>query len=151
MYLSHSQTKTHGSACCSAISKNAQHSTGAAACKTWGKTGKYTALDSEILQVLQLHENDTCVFPHCLQVQHSYPESVVEHSLALDSLERGPPEQNSCSNIPQEGKHTPLYERSSPINSGQAGSPNHTEAAFFNASSASSSSENEESSGTTAK
>ncbi|XP_059186293.1 constitutive coactivator of PPAR-gamma-like protein 1 homolog isoform X2 [Centropristis striata] len=53
-------------------------------------------------------------------VQHSYPEPVVEQD---------------------EGKHTPLYERSSSINQ--------TEAAFFNASSTSSSSENEESSGTT--
>lgn len=66
-------------------------------------------------------------------------------------VEKGVPEQNSFSNIPPEGKHTPLYERSSPSNPGQAGSPNHTEAAFFNASFASSSSENDESSGTTAK
>ncbi|XP_035517762.1 constitutive coactivator of PPAR-gamma-like protein 1 homolog isoform X1 [Morone saxatilis] len=84
------------------------------------------------------------------EVQHSCPEPLVECSLALDSVERGPVEQNSFSNIPHEGKHTPLYERSSPINPGQAGSPNHTEAAFFNASSTSSSSENEESSDTTA-
>ncbi|XP_044071474.1 constitutive coactivator of PPAR-gamma-like protein 1 isoform X2 [Siniperca chuatsi] len=83
-------------------------------------------------------------------VQHSYPEPLVERCLALDSVEKGLPEQNSYSNIPHEGKHTPLYERSSPINLGQAGSPNHTEAAFFNASSTSSSSENEESLGTTA-
>ncbi|CAG5984573.1 unnamed protein product [Menidia menidia] len=82
-------------------------------------------------------------------VQHSYPEPLVEHSLSLDSAEKDLPEQNS--NIPHEGKHTPLYERSSPINPGQAGSPNHTEAAFFNASSTSSSSENDESLGTTAK
>ncbi|XP_071349381.1 constitutive coactivator of PPAR-gamma-like protein 1 homolog isoform X2 [Trachinotus anak] len=83
-------------------------------------------------------------------VQHSYADPLVEHSLALDSVDKGLPEQNSFSNIPHEGKHTPLYERSSPINLGQAGSPNHTEAAFFNASSTSSSSENEESSGSTA-
>uniref|UniRef100_A0A3P8TDU6 Family with sequence similarity 120 member A n=1 Tax=Amphiprion percula TaxID=161767 RepID=A0A3P8TDU6_AMPPE len=83
-------------------------------------------------------------------VQHSYPEPLVERSLSVDSVEKGLPEQNSFSNIPDEGKHTPLYERSSPINPGQAGSPNHTEAAFFNASSTSSSSENDESSGTTA-
>ncbi|TMS18881.1 constitutive coactivator of PPAR-gamma-like protein 1 homolog isoform X1 [Larimichthys crocea] len=82
-------------------------------------------------------------------VQHSYPEPLVDRSLTLDSVERAPVEQNTF-NIPQEGKHTPLYERSSPINPGQAGSPNHTESAFFNASSTSSSSENEESSGTTA-
>ncbi|XP_040890411.1 constitutive coactivator of PPAR-gamma-like protein 1 homolog [Toxotes jaculatrix] len=83
-------------------------------------------------------------------VQHSYPDPLVERSLALDTVDKGLPEQNSFSNIPHEGKHTPLYERSSPINLGQAGSPNHTEAAFFNASSTSSSSENDESSGSTA-
>lgn len=90
-----------------------------------------------------------CFFP-LSEVQHSYPEPLVDRSLTLDSVERAPVEQNTF-NIPQEGKHTPLYERSSPINPGQAGSPNHTESAFFNASSTSSSSENEESSGTTAK
>lgn len=147
MRLFHSQTKTHGSACCSDISKNAQHSTGATACKTWGKTGHTHALESETLQVVHHH----VFYPHCLQVQHSYPEPLAECSLGLDPVERGPAEQNSFSNIPHEGKHTPLYERSSPNNSGQAGSSNHTEAAFFNASSTSSSSENEESSGTTAK
>uniref|UniRef100_A0A673ARS9 Family with sequence similarity 120A n=1 Tax=Sphaeramia orbicularis TaxID=375764 RepID=A0A673ARS9_9TELE len=65
------------------------------------------------------------------QVQQSYTE---------------PPLEKSFSNIPLEGKHTPLYERASPINPG----PNHAEAAFYNASSASSSSENDESTGTTA-
>ncbi|XP_008282955.1 constitutive coactivator of PPAR-gamma-like protein 1 homolog isoform X1 [Stegastes partitus] len=83
-------------------------------------------------------------------VQHSYPEPRAERSLSVDSVEKSLPEQNSFSDIPHEGKHTPLYERSSPINPGRAGSPDHTEAAFFNASSTSSSSENEESSGTTA-
>ncbi|XP_070758868.1 constitutive coactivator of PPAR-gamma-like protein 1 homolog isoform X3 [Enoplosus armatus] len=84
-------------------------------------------------------------------VRHSHPKPLVERSLARDSgLEKGLPEQNSFSHIPHEGKHTPLYERSSPINLGRAGSPNHTEASFFNASSTSSSSENEESAGATA-
>uniref|UniRef100_A0A7N6AEA3 Family with sequence similarity 120A n=1 Tax=Anabas testudineus TaxID=64144 RepID=A0A7N6AEA3_ANATE len=83
-------------------------------------------------------------------VQHTHPGPVAEHSLALDTTEKDLPEQNNFSNIPHEGKHTPLYERSSPINPGLAGSPNHTEAAFFNASSTSSSSENDESSGSTA-
>ncbi|XP_071767727.2 constitutive coactivator of PPAR-gamma-like protein 1 homolog isoform X1 [Centroberyx gerrardi] len=83
-------------------------------------------------------------------VQHSYPDPLAERSLALDSVGKGFPEQNSFSNIPHEGKHTPLYERSSPINPGQGSSPNHTESAFFNTSSTSSSSENEESTGTTA-
>lgn len=83
-------------------------------------------------------------------VQHSYPELPAERSLAVDTVDKGLPEQNSFSNIPPEGKHTPLYERSSPVSRGQAGSPNHTEAAFFNASSTSSCSENDESSGSTA-
>ncbi|KAF3689354.1 Constitutive coactivator of PPAR-gamma-like protein 1 [Channa argus] len=83
-------------------------------------------------------------------VQHLCPEPMVERSLALGTVEKSLPEQNSFSNIPHEGKHTPLYERSSPINPGLATSPSHTEAAFFNASSTSSSSENDESSGSTA-
>lgn len=62
VYLFHSQTKTNGSTCCNAVSKNAQHSTGAAACKTWGKTVKSPVLHSEILQVLQLCENDMVIF-----------------------------------------------------------------------------------------
>lgn len=75
----------------------------------------------------------------------------MEHSLALDCVERDPTEQNNLSNIPHEGKRTPLYERSSPINPGQGGSPNHTEAAVLNAYFTSSSSESEENSDTTAK
>uniref|UniRef100_A0A3P8R999 Family with sequence similarity 120A n=1 Tax=Astatotilapia calliptera TaxID=8154 RepID=A0A3P8R999_ASTCA len=71
-------------------------------------------------------------------------------SQSVDSVEKALPEQKSCSSISPEGRHTPLYERSSPINPRQAGSPNHIEAPFFNASSTSSSSENDESSGTTA-
>lgn len=82
--------------------------------------------------------------------KHLYPEPVVEHSLALDTGEKGLPVQNSFSNIPHEGKHTPLYERSSPISRGLADSPSHTETPFFNASSTSSSSENDESLGSTA-
>uniref|UniRef100_A0A667ZAL3 Family with sequence similarity 120 member A n=1 Tax=Myripristis murdjan TaxID=586833 RepID=A0A667ZAL3_9TELE len=84
-------------------------------------------------------------FPPHLGVQHSYPDPLVEHSLALGSVGKSFPEPNSFSNIPPEGKHTPLYERSSPINPGQGSSTNHTETA-----STSSSSENEESTGTTA-
>lgn len=80
------------------------------------------------------------------EVHLPFLEPLVEPGLALDSVERGLTEQNSFSNIPNEGKHTPLYERSSPINPSKAGSPNHTRAPLFNASSASSSSENEESS-----
>ncbi|XP_069559298.1 constitutive coactivator of PPAR-gamma-like protein 1 homolog isoform X2 [Brachyistius frenatus] len=84
------------------------------------------------------------------EIQHSYPEPLAEHGLSLDPVEKGLQKQDSFGNIPHKGKHTPLYERSSPINPGQAVSPNHTEAAFFNTSSTPSSSENEESSGTTA-
>ncbi|XP_062320138.1 constitutive coactivator of PPAR-gamma-like protein 1 homolog isoform X2 [Osmerus eperlanus] len=83
-------------------------------------------------------------------VQHAYPTPLVEPALALDSVEKGVPDQNSFSNIPHEGKHTPLYERSSPINPAQGSSPNNSDPAFFNTSSTSSSSENEESTGTTA-
>ncbi|KAM4721937.1 constitutive coactivator of PPAR-gamma-like protein 1 [Rhinophrynus dorsalis] len=57
------------------------------------------------------------------------------------------PETNNYNNIPPEGKHTPLYERSSPINPAQSGSPNHVDSTTFPASSASSSSDNDETSG----
>ncbi|XP_029005792.1 constitutive coactivator of PPAR-gamma-like protein 1 homolog [Betta splendens] len=80
-----------------------------------------------------------------VQASHSEP---VERS--VDTAQKGLPEQNSFSNIPPDGKHTPLYERSSPINTGLAGSPGLEEAAFFNASSTSSSSENDVSSSSTA-
>ncbi|XP_066553864.1 constitutive coactivator of PPAR-gamma-like protein 1 isoform X1 [Amia ocellicauda] len=83
--------------------------------------------------------------------QNAYPPSLAEPALGLEtSLGKGPPEQNSFGNIPHEGKHTPLYERSSPINPAQGPSPNHVEPAYFNTSSTSSSSENDENSGATA-
>uniref|UniRef100_A0A8C5R0L6 Family with sequence similarity 120 member A n=1 Tax=Leptobrachium leishanense TaxID=445787 RepID=A0A8C5R0L6_9ANUR len=56
-------------------------------------------------------------------------------------------EQNNYTNIPHEGKHTPLYERSSPINPAQSTSPNHVDTAGFPASSPSSS-DNDEGNGT---
>ncbi|TRY92605.1 hypothetical protein DNTS_029263 [Danionella cerebrum] len=60
-------------------------------------------------------------------------------------------EQHSYSNIPNDGiQHTPLYERLSPINKSHSANVNHTEPAFFTASSTSSSSENEENSESTA-
>ncbi|XP_076027516.1 constitutive coactivator of PPAR-gamma-like protein 1 homolog isoform X2 [Genypterus blacodes] len=71
-------------------------------------------------------------------------------------LESPDKQQNSFGNIPHEGKHTPLYERSSPISPGGAGSPDHTEAAApsssppSSSSSSSSSLEIEGSTGTTA-
>ncbi|XP_026163573.1 constitutive coactivator of PPAR-gamma-like protein 1 homolog isoform X2 [Mastacembelus armatus] len=110
---------------------------------------KHTAMPAAVPSAIML-DIPQVPLPEKPEVQHSYPEPLTEHSLAPDSGEKGLPEQNSFSNNPHEGKHTPLYERSSPINPGLAGSPNHTEAAFFNASSTSSSSENDESSGSTA-
>uniref|UniRef100_A0A4W3IC04 Family with sequence similarity 120 member A n=1 Tax=Callorhinchus milii TaxID=7868 RepID=A0A4W3IC04_CALMI len=70
----------------------------------------------------------------------TYQPALSDPSLALES-------NNSYSNIPHEGKHTPLYERSSPnIPAATTGSPNNcsTEPPFFPTSSTSSSSDNEE-------
>ncbi|OBS57867.1 hypothetical protein A6R68_11000, partial [Neotoma lepida] len=79
--------------------------------------------------------------------QGPYPYSLPEPALALDTSGKNLTEQNSYSNIPHEGKHTPLYERSSPINPAQSGSPNHVDSAYFPGSSTSSSSDNDEGSG----
>ncbi|XP_062955045.1 constitutive coactivator of PPAR-gamma-like protein 1 isoform X3 [Cynocephalus volans] len=79
--------------------------------------------------------------------QGPYPYSLAEPALTLDSSRKNLTEQNSYSNIPHEGKHTPLYERSSPINPAQGGSPNHVDSAYFPGSSTSSSSDNDEGSG----
>ncbi|XP_072136484.1 constitutive coactivator of PPAR-gamma-like protein 1 homolog isoform X2 [Mobula birostris] len=73
----------------------------------------------------------------------TYQSALSDPSLTLES-------NNSYSNIPHEGKHTPLYERSSPnISTVSAVSPNHCgiEGPFFPASSTSSSSDNEENRG----
>lgn len=73
----------------------------------------------------------------------TYQPALSDPSLALES-------NNSYSNIPHEGKHTPLYERSSPnISTVSAVSPNHCvlEGPFFPAPSTSSSSDNEENRG----
>ncbi|KAI4878338.1 hypothetical protein NFI96_033693 [Prochilodus magdalenae] len=76
---------------------------------------------------------------------------VQQNSTGLEPVAKGLSDQNSFGNIPHEGKHhTPLYERASPINPANPGSPNHSEPAFFNTSSTSSSSENEEVTGPTA-
>ncbi|XP_072328619.1 constitutive coactivator of PPAR-gamma-like protein 1 isoform X5 [Scyliorhinus torazame] len=75
----------------------------------------------------------------------TYQPALPDPSLTLEST-------NNYSNIPHEGKHTPLYERSSPnISTASAVSPNHCgiEAPFFPASSTSSSSDNEENRGAT--
>ncbi|PNI17264.1 C9orf129 isoform 1 [Pan troglodytes] len=80
--------------------------------------------------------------------QGPYPYSLSEPApLTLDTSGKHLTEQNSYSNIPHEGKHTPLYERSSPINPAQSGSPNHVDSAYFPGSSTSSSSDNDEGSG----
>ncbi|XP_070933644.1 putative uncharacterized protein FAM120A2P isoform X1 [Macaca nemestrina] len=80
--------------------------------------------------------------------QGPYPYSLSEPApLTLDTSGKNLTEQNSYSNIPHEGKHTPLYERSSPINPAQSGSPNHVDSAYFPGSSTSSSSDNDEGSG----
>uniref|UniRef100_A0A8I4A478 Family with sequence similarity 120 member A n=1 Tax=Callithrix jacchus TaxID=9483 RepID=A0A8I4A478_CALJA len=82
--------------------------------------------------------------------QGPYPYSLSEPAaLTLDTSGKNLTEQNSYSNIPHEGKHTPLYERSSPINPAQSGSPNHVDSAYFPGSSTSSSSDNDEGSGGT--
>ncbi|XP_029142206.1 putative uncharacterized protein C9orf129 homolog [Protobothrops mucrosquamatus] len=80
------------------------------------------------------------------QGQSPYPYSLSEPAITLDTSGKNISEQN-YSNIPHEGKHTPLYERSSPINPAQSGSPNHVDSTYFPASSTSSSSDNDEGSG----
>uniref|UniRef100_A0A8C5Y0P3 Constitutive coactivator of PPAR-gamma-like protein 1 n=1 Tax=Microcebus murinus TaxID=30608 RepID=A0A8C5Y0P3_MICMU len=72
--------------------------------------------------------------------QGPYPYSLTEPALTLDTSEKNLMEQNNYSNIPHEGKHTPLYEQSS-------GSPSHMDSAYFPGSCISSSSDNDEESG----
>uniref|UniRef100_A0A8D0G8W3 Family with sequence similarity 120 member A n=1 Tax=Sphenodon punctatus TaxID=8508 RepID=A0A8D0G8W3_SPHPU len=79
--------------------------------------------------------------------QGPYPYSLSEPAITLETGRKSLSEQNNYSNIPHEGKHTPLYERSSPINPAQSGSPNHVDSTYFPASSTSSSSDNDEGSG----
>uniref|UniRef100_A0A8C3WZ59 Family with sequence similarity 120 member A n=1 Tax=Catagonus wagneri TaxID=51154 RepID=A0A8C3WZ59_9CETA len=78
--------------------------------------------------------------------QAPHPYGLAEPALALETSGKNPTEQ-SYGNIPPEGKHTPLYERSSPINPAPGGSPNHVDSAYFPGSSTSSSSDNDEGSG----
>lgn len=132
LFLLHSQTKPQGRPRCAA--KNTQHSTGASAWNVWGKPAEHTESNTS-------RSSAPPQWPFsCPQGQRSSPGPVAE---------RGPP-LDGFSNIPHEEKHTPLYERSSPINPGPTPSPSRPEAAFFNASSTSSS-ENGESSGSAAK
>ncbi|XP_068939850.1 constitutive coactivator of PPAR-gamma-like protein 1 isoform X1 [Petaurus breviceps papuanus] len=79
--------------------------------------------------------------------QGPYPYSLSEPAITLETSGKNLSEQNNYSNIPHEGKHTPLYERSSPINPAQSGSPNHVDSAYFPPSSTSSSSDNDEGNG----
>uniref|UniRef100_A0A5F8GF13 Family with sequence similarity 120 member A n=1 Tax=Monodelphis domestica TaxID=13616 RepID=A0A5F8GF13_MONDO len=81
--------------------------------------------------------------------QGPYPYSLSEPAITLETSGKNLSEQNNYSNIPHEGKHTPLYERSSPINPAQSGSPNHVDSAYFPPSSTSSSSDNDEGNGGT--
>ncbi|XP_036752764.2 constitutive coactivator of PPAR-gamma-like protein 1 isoform X4 [Manis pentadactyla] len=79
--------------------------------------------------------------------QGPHPYSLAEPGLSLERSGKSLTEHNSYSSIPHEGKHTPLYERASPIDPAPGGSPNHVDAACFPGSSASSSSDNDEGSG----
>lgn len=76
---------------------------------------------------------------------------MVEHSRTQDCVEGGLSQQNSFGNLPQEGKHTRLYERSFPITPGKGSGPSHSDATFFKPSATSSSLENEKGSGTATK
>ncbi|XP_074929320.1 constitutive coactivator of PPAR-gamma-like protein 1 isoform X3 [Chelonoidis abingdonii] len=76
-----------------------------------------------------------------------YPYNLTEPAITLEGGGKSLSEQNNYSNIPHEGKHTPLYERSSPINPAQSGSPNHVDSTYFPASSTLSSSDNDEGNG----
>uniref|UniRef100_A0A8C2XYE6 Family with sequence similarity 120A n=1 Tax=Capra hircus TaxID=9925 RepID=A0A8C2XYE6_CAPHI len=78
--------------------------------------------------------------------QGPHPYNLAEPALTLETSGKNLTEQN-YTNIPHEGKHTPLYERSSPINPAPSGSPNHVDSAYFPGSSTSSSSDNDEGSG----
>ncbi|XP_063796809.1 constitutive coactivator of PPAR-gamma-like protein 1 [Pseudophryne corroboree] len=80
-------------------------------------------------------------------VKGPYPYNLPESAASISPTSKSVPEQNNYSNIPQEGKHTPLYERSSPINPAQSGSPNHVDSAYFPRSSTSSSSDNDDGNG----
>uniref|UniRef100_A0A9J7YGQ5 Family with sequence similarity 120 member A n=1 Tax=Cyprinus carpio carpio TaxID=630221 RepID=A0A9J7YGQ5_CYPCA len=76
----------------------------------------------------------------CSSSQHGYPgPPLAEPVHEADPSAKGLLEQNSYSNIPNDGKqHTPLYERLSPINSAHGSNSNHTDPAFFITSSTSS-------------
>ncbi|XP_073430313.1 constitutive coactivator of PPAR-gamma-like protein 1 [Dendrobates tinctorius] len=89
------------------------------------------------------HMSVPCGTPH----KGPYPYNLSESTAAIGPTNKSVCDQNNYSNIPHEGKHTPLYERSSPINPVQSGSPNHVDSAYFPPSSASSSSDNDDGNG----
>ncbi|CAJ0965497.1 unnamed protein product [Ranitomeya imitator] len=89
------------------------------------------------------HMSVPCGTPH----KGPYLYNLSESTAAISPTNKSVCEQNNYSNIPHEGKHTPLYERSSPINPAQSGSPNHVDSAYFPPSSASSSSDNDDGNG----
>ncbi|KAL4655880.1 constitutive coactivator of PPAR-gamma-like protein 1 [Arapaima gigas] len=101
-------------------------------------------------QMLNIPQTGAPVKPVVQQLpsQNAYSTPLGELGLSMDAMGKNLPDQNSFGTIPHEGKHTPLYERSSPINPAQGSSPNHADPAFFNTSSTSSSSENDENTGT---
>ncbi|XP_053324638.1 constitutive coactivator of PPAR-gamma-like protein 1 [Spea bombifrons] len=70
--------------------------------------------------------------------QYNHPEP------AAATGARAAPEQNNYSNIPNDGKHTPLYERSSPINPAHGGGSTQADPTCPPGSSPSSSSDNDE-------
>ncbi|XP_078517739.1 constitutive coactivator of PPAR-gamma-like protein 1 isoform X1 [Lissotriton helveticus] len=77
-----------------------------------------------------------------------YPYGPSEPAIILDATGgKNLADQNNYSNIPNEGKHTPLYERASPINPARSGSPNHVDATYFPNTSTSSSSDNDDGNG----
>ncbi|CAH2313150.1 constitutive coactivator of PPAR-gamma 1 isoform X2 [Pelobates cultripes] len=84
--------------------------------------------------------------PH--MIGHTGASGKGPYPFSLSESAGGKSEQNNYTNIPHEGKHTPLYERSSPINPAQSVSPNHVDPAGFPASSPSSCSDNDEGNGT---
>ncbi|XP_064435037.1 constitutive coactivator of PPAR-gamma-like protein 1 isoform X5 [Mirounga angustirostris] len=82
--------------------------------------------------------------------QGPHPYSLAEPALTVETSGKSLTEHSTYSNIPHEGKHTPLYERSSPIHPAPGGSPNHVDSAYFPGSSTPSSSDNDEGGGAAA-
>uniref|UniRef100_H9GSC8 Family with sequence similarity 120 member A n=1 Tax=Anolis carolinensis TaxID=28377 RepID=H9GSC8_ANOCA len=120
-------------------------------------TSDLDAIAKDVFQYSQSRTDDKAkrfkraVGYYSYHIMGPYPYTLSEPAIALEAGGKSVSEQNNYSNIPHEGKHTPLYERSSPINPAQGGSPNHVDSTYFPASSTSSSSDNDEGSGGTAE